>query len=137
MQPYFPGLSVSSRCSGGPTHNAPNTAKPDFCQAESDKADAEAALAAQSAMIVKQGLPSLDWAGAFAIGQGLKVGISGGTISSVGKAAPIGVVATSSWFFGKAVVLQAYHSAKASFHSLTQTVMGCHGSLIPDFSSPD
>jgi len=35
----------------------------------------------------------------------LKVGISGGTISSVGKAAPIGVVATSSWFFGKAVVL--------------------------------
>ncbi|HTQ62621.1 MAG TPA: hypothetical protein VMI32_20515, partial [Candidatus Solibacter sp.] len=36
----------------------------------------------------------------------------------------------------KAAAVSTYHAAASNFHLLTQTVAGCPGSLIPDFSSP-
>jgi hypothetical protein len=93
---------------------------------------------AQAAMIAKQGLPSLDWAGAFSISQLLKGGLSGGVNpSSVGQAALLGSAAKGAWYFAKAATMQTYYSAKSSFHSLVQVAIGCKDSLLPDFSSPN
>ena len=72
--------------------------------------------------------------GTFAIGQAMKVAMSGGSVASVGWAALLGSAFKGSWFFGKAVVLSDYYGIDSSFHLLTQTVAGCPGSLIPDFS---
>jgi hypothetical protein len=108
----------------------------DPCQAESAKSDAEFAQATHSSMLAKQGLPSIDWAGAFGLGQIVKIGFSGGSVASVGWAAALGSAAKGAWFFGKAAAVSTYHAAASNFHLLTPTVAGCPGSLIPDFSSP-
>jgi len=131
--PCPPGMTCSSSTGTGGS-GAPS--KEDFCQAESDKSDAELAAANRAAKIAKQGLPSFDWAGTFAIGQALKIGISGGSAASVGWAALLGSAAKASWFFGKAVAVQGYHLGKSNFHLLTQTVEGCPGTIM-DFSPPD
>jgi RHS repeat-associated protein len=51
--------------SSGPANANPNSPKADPCEAEAQKADANAALAVQAAMIARQGLLSLDWGGPF------------------------------------------------------------------------
>ncbi|HEX7961740.1 MAG TPA: RHS repeat-associated core domain-containing protein [Terriglobales bacterium] len=124
----------------GPPTNGTRQQQPkeDICQAESDNEEDEGAQAMQSAMIAKQGLPSADWAGTFAVGQVLKLALSGGSLASVGQAAAMGSLAKGSWYFGKAAALNTYHAAAANFHLLNQIVAGCPGVQALDlFGSPE
>lgn len=78
-------------------------------------------------MIAKQGVPDMDWAGTTTLAEFLS---GGATWTSLSTAAATGALAQGAWYFGKAAVLQGYHSAKSTFHTMIWTVEGCPGSLL-------